>query len=536
MRLLPPNTYAADPALRSLLGAWLSPATREWAEPQLRQLGRLAAEELHLEGERCERQPPWLRTIDPWGERVDEVVYPEAWGRLAAVAARFGLAALPYEEDSLRNAGAEARLVQAALCYLFEPQTATYLCPVSMTDAAVRVLLDYGPEPLCRQFVPHLVSRDPEQAWTAGQWMTEQQGGSDVGANAVEARRDGGGWRLYGRKYFCSNVGGEMVLALARPEGAEPGTRGLGLFAVPRLLAGGERNGYRIDRLKDKLGTRGMATGEVTLDGARAELVGELDRGFAQMTPMLNITRLHNAVASAASLRRGLQLARGYAAGRHAFGRALEQLPLQRQVLVEMAVRAEAALLLTMQLAVLLGRLELGLAGDGEKLLFRFGGSLVKLYTARQAVSGASEALEAFGGAGYMEDTGIARLLRDAQVLTIWEGTTNVLSLDVMRTAAKPGVASAFLDELERLESPRRAELERRLHWLSAQDEDVHQRNARTLAFEAAEAWVAGLLREAAGRGAREAAIWELWELPKPPPADGGLGADRFELVVDGSA
>jgi alkylation response protein AidB-like acyl-CoA dehydrogenase len=536
VRLLPPNTYAADPALRSLLGAWLTPATREWAEPQLQQLGRLAAEELHLEGERCERQAPWLRAIDPWGERVDEVVYPEAWRRLGAVAARFGLAGMPYEEDSIRQAGAEARLVQAALCYLFEPQTATYLCPVSMTDAAARVLLDFGPEPLCRQFVPHLVSRDPEQAWTAGQWMTEQQGGSDVGANAVDARREEGGWRLYGRKYFCSNVGGELVLALARPEGAGPGTRGLGLFLVPRLLPGGGRNAYRIDRLKDKLGTRGMATGEVTLEGARAEPVGDLGRGFAQMTPMLNITRLHNAVASAASLRRGLQLALGYAATRRAFGRPLEQLPLQRQVLVEMAVRAEAALVLTMRQAALLGRLERGLAADEEKLLFRFGGSLVKLYTARLAVSGASEALEAFGGAGYMEDTGIARLLRDAQVLTIWEGTTNVLSLDVMRTVARPGVAAAYLGELERLGSPRRAALEQRLDWLSKQDEDLRQRYARTLAFEAAEAWVGGLLKDAAGRGSREAAIWELWAASKQPAADAELGADRFELVVDGPA
>ena len=198
-----------------------------------------------------------------------------------------------------------------------------------------------------------------------------------------------------------------------------------------------------------------------------------------------------------------------------------------------MAVRAEAALVLTMRLAALLGRLERGLAADEEKLLFRFGGSLVKLYTARLAVSGASEALEAFGGAGYMEDTGIARLLRDAQVLTIWEGTTNVLSLDVMRTVARPGVPAAHLGELERLGSPRRAALEQRLDWLSKQDEDLRQRYARTLAFEAAEAWVGGLLKDAAGRGSREAAIWELWEASKQPAADAELGADRCELVVD---
>ena len=531
MRLLPPNTYAADPALRSLLRAWLRPETLEWAEPELDRLGALAAGELPRLGAECEARPPWLRTVEPWGERVDEVVYPEAWWRLAEIAARLGLAGLPYEEEALGLGGPEVRVVHSALCYLFEPQTATYMCPVSMTDAAARVLIDFGPESLRREVVPHLVSRDPGEAWTAGQWMTELHGGSDVGANAVEARRADGAWRLYGRKYFCSNVGGQVVLALARPDGAGPGTRGLGLFLVPRLLADGSRNRYRIDRLKDKLGTRAMATGEVTLEGAHAELVGDVERGFSQMTPMLNITRLHNGIASAAGLRRGLQLARGYAAQRSAFGRPLDQLPLQRQVLVELAVQAEAALVLTMRLAALLGRLECGLATPDERLVFRLGSSLTKLYTARQAVAGASEVIEAFGGAGYMEDTGIARLLRDAQVLPIWEGTTNVLSLDALRTVARPGVAEAFLGELERLGAPGRAALESVMGRLRGQDPDLVQRQGRRFAFQAAEAWIAGLLREAAGRGPREAAVAELWDARGEPD---GTAEDLFALVVDG--
>jgi alkylation response protein AidB-like acyl-CoA dehydrogenase len=361
--------------------------------------------------------------------------------------------------------------------------------------------------------------------------MTEQQGGSDVGANAVEARRADGGWRLHGRKYFCSNVAGEVALALARPEGAGAGTRGLALFLVPRLLPDGGRNRYRVDRLKEKLGTRGMATGEVTLEGAHAELVGQPERGFGQMTAMLNITRLHNAIASAAALRRGLQLARAYAARRRAFGGRLDELPLQRQVLTGMAVQAEAALALTMRLAGLLGRLEQGVAEPSEALLFRLGGSLAKLYTARQAVAGASEAVEAFGGAGYMEDTGIPRLLRDAQVLTIWEGTTNVLALDFLRTLARPGAEDALLAELRRLDSPGLPRLEERLRRLGGLDQDGAQRSARLLAFGAAEAWISGLLREAAGRGPREAAVSELWELREEPES---LVQDRFALVVDG--
>src|SRR5579859_162361 len=528
MELLPDNTFAADPALQSALRARLAPDVLEWAEPQLFEVGSLAANEIRSWGDECERNPAWLRSIDPWGERVDEVVYPEAWRKLAATAARLGCTGLPYEKSALDVAGPDVRVVHAALSYLFEPGAATYFCPVAMTDAAARVLTEFGPGDLRRRWLGHLVSRDPAQAWTAGQWMTEQQGGSDVGANAVTARRENGGWRLYGRKFFCSNVGGEMVLALARPEGGGPGTRGLGLFLIPRLLPDGTRNSYRIDRLKDKLGTRAMATGEVTLEGAEAELVGVLEHGFSQMTPMLNITRFHNSVSSAAGMRRGLMLARGYASQRMAFGRLLEEQPLHRQVLVELAVEAEACLLLTLRLAELLGRVEQKVATEQEATVFRLGTSLTKLYTAKRAVAAASEAIEAFGGQGYMEDTGLPRLLRDSQVLPIWEGTTNVLSLDALRVLAKPGVAEALLAELERLGSPDRDAVANSLSRLAGADPESAQAGARRLTFQLAEAWIAGLLAEAARQGPREARVAELWrKYDRVQPSD-------LALVVDG--
>jgi alkylation response protein AidB-like acyl-CoA dehydrogenase len=362
--------------------------------------------------------------------------------------------------------------------------------------------------------------------------MTEQQGGSDVGANAVEARRVNGHWRLYGRKYFCSNVGGEVVLALARPEAGAGGTRGLGLFLVRRVLANGARNSYRVDRLKDKLGTRAMATGEVTLEGAEADLVGDLEHGFQQMTPMLNITRLHNAIASAAGMRRALMLARCYAAQRSAFGRRLDEQPLQRQVLIQLAVQADAALLLTMRLAALLGRIECTLASESEQLLFRVGTSLAKLYTAKLAVAAASEGVEAFGGQGYMEDTGIARLLRDAQVLPIWEGTTNVLSLDVLRVLAKPGVAEAFLDELDRLDSPSRLRAKDAIQRVAAMEPELAQRFGRRIAFTLAESWIDGLVQASAGQGSREQLVARLWSA-RGEPLDGA--GDGFEVVVDGA-
>jgi len=495
--LLPDNSWQADSVLRSLLAAWLRPPTLAWAEPALNDMGHAAVGELQVWGDACERQPAVLRSFDGWGNRVDDVVYPQAWRRLAAAAARAGLVTLPYNQEALARGGGEARLIQAALCYLFAPSTATYLCPVAMTDGAARVLSDAAPAAQTREVLAHLVSRDPDQAWTSGQWMTERQGGSDVGQNTVVARQDGDRWRLFGQKYFCSNIGCEVSLALARPEGAPPGTRGLGLFLVPRDGRDGQRNHYRIDRLKDKLGTRAMATGEVTLDGAEARLVGEPDRGFAQMTAMLNITRLHNAITAAATMRRAVMLATAYANEREAFGRRLDQHPLHVEVLRAMAAEADGALYFTMRMAQLLGRIEVGEAGAGEAPLFRLGIALAKLYTAKQAVAVASEAIECFGGQGYMEDTGLPRLLRDAQVLPIWEGTTSVLALDALHVLRKAETLDSVAAELERLDAPDREcalDLARKSQ---AADGRTAEQGARRLAFALAESWMRGLLRRA---------------------------------------
>src|SRR5438270_7223260 len=364
-----------------------------------------------------------------------------------------------------------------------------------MTDGAARVLTDAGSERQRRDVVARLVSRDPTRAWTSGQWMTERQGGSDVGRNAVVARRDGDHWRLDGQKFFCSNIGCEVALALARPQDAPSGTRGLALFLVPKAAPpDGGRNRYRIDRLKDKLGTRAMATGEVTLDGAYAELVGEGERGFAQMTAMLNITRLHNAVTAAATMRRACMLAAAYAREREAFGRTLDQQPLHQEVLREMTAQADGGLYLTMRMAQLLGRIETGEAGAGEAALFRLGIALAKLYTAKQAVAVVSEAIECFGGQGYMEDTGLPRLLRDAQVLPIWEGTTSVLSLDVLRVLSKGDALDALGAELERLHAPERGDVLDLARKVRLEGGDTGESMARRLAFSLARSWMGGLL------------------------------------------
>ena len=348
-----------------------------------------------------------------------------------------------------RRHGSLSRLHQFALAYLFAPSTDVYSCPLAMTDGAARTLLDSGNRALIERAVPRLTARDPARFWTSGQWMTETAGGSDVGRSETEARCEGDGWRLYGRKWFTSAVGAQMALTLARPEGNPPGGRGLALFYLETRDAAGRPNCIRCDRLKDKLGTRKVPTAELILEGTPAVPVGDLADGVRAIAPMLNVTRAWNAVNAAAFMRRGVALARDYARRRVAFGAPLAEKPLHLDTLAGLQAEAEAAFHLTFRVAALMGRAEGGeLDGEGAALL-RVLTPLAKLTTGRQAVAVASEVLEAFGGAGYVEDTGLPVLLRDSQVLPIWEGTTNVLSLDLLRALGDAGVA-ALAAEVER--------------------------------------------------------------------------------------
>jgi alkylation response protein AidB-like acyl-CoA dehydrogenase len=271
--------------------------------------------------------------------------------------------------------------------------------------------------------------------------MTETAGGSDVGSTETTARRGTDGlWRLNGRKWFTSAVIGEMALTLARPEGAKDSADALALFHVETRDADGRWNGIRIDRLKDKLGTRELPTAEIHLENTIAEPVGELAHGVRLIAPVLNVTRTWNTICALATMRRCLALATDYARRRHAFGRPLIEQPLHAATLAALHAEFVAAFELGFFVVALLGRVETGVANDDERALLRLLTPLAKLWTAKLAVQIASETCEAFGGAGYIENTGIPQLLRDAQVYPIWEGTTNVLALDALHVLVKGGI------------------------------------------------------------------------------------------------
>jgi alkylation response protein AidB-like acyl-CoA dehydrogenase len=439
------DTYAADPLLREHLARTLPPEALREVEPELAHLGALAGGPL-LDLQAADRlAEPRLVQWDPWGRRVDRIELTPLWREAAVLAARHGLVAAAYE----RRHGAASRTHQLAMVYLLEPSMDVYACPLAMTDGAARTLLDLGSPALVERAVPRLTSRDPARAWTSGQWMTERTGGSDVSGTETVARRDGDGWRLHGAKWFSSATTAEMALALARPEGNPPGSRGLALFYVETRSEDGTPNGVLVNRLKDKLGTRKLPTAELTLDGARAVPVAGLTGGVRNVVPMLEITRTWNAVVAAAGMQRAVHLARDFARRRVAFGGPLAAKPLHQDTLAGLEAEREGAFLLAFRAAALLGRRDAGEAGEGERALARVVIPLAKLTTGKQAVAVASEALECFGGAGYVEDTGLARLLRDAQVLPIWEGTTNVLALDTLRALDEHGVAEALAAEVE---------------------------------------------------------------------------------------
>jgi len=449
-----PDTWAADAPLAEHLERVLPADVLAEVRPQLADLGARAVTTLAELAAQAEREPPEHVPYDAWGRRIDEIRTSAAWDALHVEQVRIGLAAVPYDTDRT-GFDEHARVVQHALHHLYGPSSATYTCPVAMTDAAARVLLDHAPPQLRDRVVPRLTSRDPETAWTSGQWMTEREGGSDVGRTATVARRaPDGTWALHGTKWFTSATTADCALALARPDGAGEGSRGLALFLVERIDPRDGRSQVgdtiRINRLKDKLGTKSMPTAELTLDGAFATPVGDPEHGVRKISGMLNITRFHNAMAAAAGMRRGAELAVAYSRVREVFGRPLAEQPLHVETLATITVDAEAAFALTLRLAQLIGAAEHGRATDTEQLVLRGLTPVAKLLTGKDAVAVSSEALEAFGGAGYIEDTGLPQLLRNAQVLPIWEGTTNVLSLDLLRAAVRNDVLPAMFEDITR--------------------------------------------------------------------------------------
>lgn len=516
------NQYAEDGLLREHLALALPPEVLATLEPELVHLGELGGRELYDAWLADLPNEPVLTQWDAWGHRVDHIELTPLWKRAQRLTAEHGLVAAGYDHAAF---GAHARTVQFAKNHLVQPSLDVWSCPLAMTDGAARTLLELGNTTLSDRAVPRLLSRDADTAWTSGQWMTERTGGSDVSRTETIARRAGDGWVLEGTKWFTSATTSQMALTLARPEGNPEGSRGLALFFVELRDAAGRLQGISINRLKDKLGTRKVPTAELTLTDTPAVPVAGLDEGVRKIASMLNVTRLWNAMGAEWSMRRAVALAQAYSHTRYAMGALLIDKPLHVDTLAEMASESAGAFLLAFRVAELSGRAEARVASEGELELLRVLTPITKLTTGKQVVAVCSEAVECFGGAGYVEDTGLPRIVADAQVLPIWEGTTNVLSVDTLRALAKPAAVEVLLGDIRALAREGRgaaldpvvdtieAAVQHAALWLSTSQRDrtTVEAGARQLALTLGRSYEAALLvRHAArvaasGRDARRA-------------------------------
>jgi alkylation response protein AidB-like acyl-CoA dehydrogenase len=434
------NFYAIDRQFQDLLALYLEPGLRRAMEPHFDRLGALAGNRLDELAQVADKHPPVLQPRDRFGRDEDWIDYHPAYREMEKIAFEdFGMHAMSHRAGVLGMSEPAHPLVKYGITYLFVQAEFGLMCPVSVSDTSNFIIKRYGSPALKKLLLDRLLAQDSATMLKGTQFMTEKAGGSDVGAIESEAEPIGIGadgverWKLTGQKWFCSHADADVVVLLARPRGAAPGTQGLGMFAMPRRLEDGRRNAYRIVRLKDKLGTRSMASGEIILDGAVAYLVGDVQRGFKQMMDQVNLSRLSHGVRAAAMMRRCLNEALAAARGRRAFGRAIAEYPLLRRQLMKVMLPTEQALSMYAFAADAMGR-----ADKGDKAaanLLRILTPVYKFRACRDNIPVASAALEVRGGVGYIEEWVTARLVRDAQIGTLWEGTSNINALDVVQRA-----------------------------------------------------------------------------------------------------
>jgi acyl-CoA dehydrogenase len=429
------NFFDIDQSLQGMLELRMDDAVRKHMAPHYQRLGEISGGRLDELSRMADRHDPQLHTRDGFGRDEDWIEFHPAYREMEALGyGEFGIHCMS------RTAGVHGwpekvpPLVKYVFQYLFTQSEFSLMCPISATDTSAMLIERYGDEETKARFLHRMWSQDMDKVFKGAQFMTEKTGGSDVGNIELEARRgDDGQWRLYGEKWFCSCADGDVALLLARPEGAPDGSRGLGLFALPRHLDDGSRNAYRIVRLKEKLGSRSMASGEIKFDGAVAYALGDYgakpNSGLKQMMDQVNMSRLSHGVRAAGMMRRCLNEAMVVARNRIAFGETIIDHPLMRRQLLKIMVPTEQVLSVFTYAASMMARAE---AGDGQaERLLRIITPLLKFRACRDNVTVATAAMEARGGNGYIEDWVNSKLVRDAHLGVLWEGTSSINALDV---------------------------------------------------------------------------------------------------------
>ena len=442
------DLFAAD-AFADVLRCYLPRALHAHLLPHLQRLGARAGGELDVLAASAERHPPTLSVRTRAGADESRIEKHPDYVALERVAfAELGLAAMSHRAGVLGWHEPMPAAAKYALTYLLVQAEFGLCCPLSMTDSLARTLRRFGRPELVQQVLPQLITQDFDALRQGAMFMTEQGAGSDVSATETRAEPAAdGNWALYGDKWFCSNPDAGFAMVLARSEPV-PGMAGVSLFLLPRERPDGTPNAYRILRLKDKLGTRSMASGEIRLEGAFAWLVGERGQGFKQMADMINNSRLSNGVRAAGLMRRALTEALYVATHRQAFGRRLIDMPLMQRQLAKMAVWTEQARTMVLQTAQALQAAD---ADPAQRALARIMTPLIKFRACRDARKVTGDAMEVRGGCGYIEEWVEPRLMRDAHLGSIWEGTSNIVALDVMRAIRREHALPALRAHVQRL-------------------------------------------------------------------------------------
>ncbi|WP_110112338.1 acyl-CoA dehydrogenase family protein [Bacillus sp. CGMCC 1.16541] len=446
--------FVSDPNLRRILKKHLDNDMFQYAEKQLQDFWHLCQNEFDERAIHTDREgQPKLIKYDAYGNDCSYVWLNEGYKQ--TIQQTYGAGIVGYVHKRIPELDCRGNYIYSyAQGYLLSQVEPGFYCPVTLTMATAYLLEHYADEALKEKYLPHVLSTGEVELYEGATFLTERQGGSDVGANETKAIKEGDRYKLYGEKYFASNAGAcGVATVLARIEGAERGTKGLSLFLVPWKKEDGTLNHLSIRRLKDKLGVRAVPSAEVVLEGATAYLIGDASKGFYYMMEALNLSRVCNAIASVGIMKRAYDEARSYANKRNAFGKKLTDYPMIQETLVELAVKQEVQVSACFELISLFDRVMTrpDESSKEDKALNRLLIALLKMRTAEDAIHFSHEAIEMHGGNGYIEDFVTPRLLRDAQVLTVWEGTANTLGLEVLRLLHKFNVHALFTKHIQSL-------------------------------------------------------------------------------------
>lgn len=430
------NFYESDLILQAYLENHLPGQARGYMAGKLDRLGRQAATQMDDLSQQADKNPPQLKKRNRFGEDIDDVEFHPAYWRLMDIAAESEIFYLKYHPETAGKFKGTRHQMGFAAGQLYGMSELGQYCPHCMTDGAAYLIEQFADPEDKERLLPRLAARKGDKLYSGAMFLTEKSGGSDVGANLCEAEKiEGKRYRLNGEKWFCSNVNAEVIMALARTGPVEQGTRGLSLFLVEKKLQNGERNPMEIIRLKEKLGVRSMATGEVRFRDTIGKRLGEEGAGFKVMAHMINISRNYNSVAALAGFRRALVEAWQYLNHRVTFGQKATKHALVREKFRELGSRYLASFLLVWRGLKAMDAAETG--DEDEQHLLRMLTPMAKWWSAEQAVYGVRECMELMGGNGYIEDFVMPKLLRDVNVLPIWEGAGNIIVLDMLRAAQK---------------------------------------------------------------------------------------------------